>query len=655
MNLYTKGKNWKKELICLAICALLGFIAVMISSKNSFLYSFNDSADVQTFVTTARCMLRGDVLYKDVFDVKGPYLYFLYILGLKINSESFLGIFLVESILFVFFIWLCYAIAGLYFENRALKILVAAASAFVSTTLNDFVGGGQCEELMLPVLALAVYIVLAYFRYEYPGQIAGHKVVLLGICTAVVFWVKYTMVGLFAGAIIYVCYLQIKDKKAARIWIYAGEFIVGFFVGSLPMILYFAYHHAFDSLWEVYFYDLLFAYKTPGDRPTHPLSNYFYLYYIAISTLTAYALIYPALDGKKHFGKQEKQSIAWMMLMQGTIISLGRHWWYTPECMNVFAPIGMVGLIYTAWDLKDNLLHLLEKFSAMVHTLLSADFIGKHFYLAFVAAFFLFSDVKIFVIPFVVMIGAVIAGSFLQNLFGEKIQKKRKVIIIKYLALIALAYLCSFYMSTSLYAIQYSDDASIAIKYFWRLTIILSALDDYHCYTQEINGVIGKYLTQWKEEYLSSKTKINILVGALAIFFFALNCYAWSKSSYDIGRPLEDRPQYKIVEYIQNSGIEQPKVIYYQNIDFGYYWLSQSYPLTRFSCGFNMDDLPEIEAIYQKYVEEGEADFILAEDPEKDFGQWGYKLAYTRQDVYVNSLYSRNYILWEKDSLDGSK
>ena len=70
------------------------------------------------------------------------------------------------------------------------------------------------------------------------------------------------MLGAFAGLVIYIIYKQVKNKTYKNIAVYAAEFIFGFIIGSMPAILYFGLNNAFDSLFQVYFYNLLFIYNS---------------------------------------------------------------------------------------------------------------------------------------------------------------------------------------------------------------------------------------------------------------------------------------------------------------------------------------------------------------------------------------------------------
>ena len=82
-----------------AFCLILAFFCITINSKFSFLYTYHDVGDVHCFITVARCMLRGDVLYRDVYEHKGPLHYFLYYAGIGAAGGSTIGVYVIEIII----------------------------------------------------------------------------------------------------------------------------------------------------------------------------------------------------------------------------------------------------------------------------------------------------------------------------------------------------------------------------------------------------------------------------------------------------------------------------------------------------------------------------------------------------------------------------
>ena len=148
-------------------CLTLSFVCITISSKFSFLYAFHDVSDVQCFITVARCMLRGNVLYRDVYEHKGPLHYFLYYAGMGITSGSTIGIYVIETILFSVFLFAVYKTIELFCKYSILNYAITTLIGVWATVRSAFCGGGQCEELTLPFIALALYFTLR----EYAGDL----------------------------------------------------------------------------------------------------------------------------------------------------------------------------------------------------------------------------------------------------------------------------------------------------------------------------------------------------------------------------------------------------------------------------------------------------------------------------------------------------
>ena len=109
-------------------------IALVLCSKSSPLYVLNDWMDANIFFTMGKSMFRGKVLYRDVFDHKGPVLYFLYGLASLIDYTGFTGVLVVEIIAFAFFFALRSAHSG------------TAGRAGTAPGLGRAARGGHCRQ-----------------------------------------------------------------------------------------------------------------------------------------------------------------------------------------------------------------------------------------------------------------------------------------------------------------------------------------------------------------------------------------------------------------------------------------------------------------------------------------------------------------------------
>ena len=58
----------------------------------------NDWVDADCIFTVAKSLKNGLVLYKDIFDHKGPIIYFIFYVSALISENSFIGLWLWEII-----------------------------------------------------------------------------------------------------------------------------------------------------------------------------------------------------------------------------------------------------------------------------------------------------------------------------------------------------------------------------------------------------------------------------------------------------------------------------------------------------------------------------------------------------------------------------
>lgn len=125
-------------------------------SKSSPLYAFNDWMDANIFFTMGRSMLGGRVLYRDVFDHKGPVLYLLYGLAGLVGGTDFRGVLVLEIIAMTSLLYTGLRTAELL-AGRRLSVWWMALPAAGMAASRAFSHGGSAEELLLPFLAAALF------------------------------------------------------------------------------------------------------------------------------------------------------------------------------------------------------------------------------------------------------------------------------------------------------------------------------------------------------------------------------------------------------------------------------------------------------------------------------------------------------------------
>ena len=233
--------------------AILAFIAITICSKSSFLYPFNDWVDANCFFTVGKGMMNGLVPYRDLYEQKGPLLYFIYGISWLIANKAFIGAYLFELI--AAFAYLVYAdrTLSLFGFGKTAKAVLLAATAYATYAFSAMAHGGSAEELCLPFFAAALYHTAE--AAERGGAISLKAAAADGAMFGCVLMIKYNLVGFYIGYVIFAAVLALRNgglKNAAKT---AGCFAAGAVAAVLPWVIYFAANGALGDIWGVYFVD----------------------------------------------------------------------------------------------------------------------------------------------------------------------------------------------------------------------------------------------------------------------------------------------------------------------------------------------------------------------------------------------------------------
>lgn len=246
-----------------SLCLFFSFLFLTICTKSSFLYPINNWTDANCFFTIGRGMLDGKVYYLDLFDQKGPLLFFYHTIAAMISYKSFLGVFIIEVVSFSFFLYYTYKLLNIFVKEKT-AIYSLPIISFLILTLPAFSHGDSAEEFCLPFLMFSIYSLVKFLKEnkKYPS----YKMVFInGIIAGAVMTIKYTMLGYWFAFMMCLFFYMIKRKEVKRSFISCLVFLLGMFIPLLPWLIYFAYHNALD--------EFIFSYVTfnikyyPNNKP----------------------------------------------------------------------------------------------------------------------------------------------------------------------------------------------------------------------------------------------------------------------------------------------------------------------------------------------------------------------------------------------------
>lgn len=260
MNIIKEIKIKKNTWIGLYIIAV-AFALLMICSRSSFLYLTNNWDDVNSYFTMGKGMMNGLVIYRNLYEQKGPYLYLLYGLAYLISNRSFLGVFIFEVIAAAVFLGFSYKIMSKFCSRSTALILIPFLGACIYAS-KSFYWGGAAEEFCLPFLAYSLYSMISVFV---PGgqkitKPSLYSILLNGISAGIVLQVKYTMAGFYGIWFLMIIFVIWKRSGCKKFLQAITVFCVGFLVTMLPWLIYFGMNDALHDWYQVYIYNNLFIY-----------------------------------------------------------------------------------------------------------------------------------------------------------------------------------------------------------------------------------------------------------------------------------------------------------------------------------------------------------------------------------------------------------
>ncbi len=318
-------------------------------TQSSPLYPINTWCDTNIYFTVTKAMLNGKLLYRDINDQKGPLMYFLEMPGIIASDTSYIGVFIYEVVCCFIFLVFIYKTVSLFTKPGFVTDLLVCLMPFVIFSSHAFYLGGSAEEHMLPVCAATLYIgIKAIIQNRFPSV---KETVILGILAGILFWVKYTLCGVFAGFVIYIIVSAVRSREFKTLFKLVISFLAGFALISLPVIIYFASSGALDSLYEGYFYNNVVVYMTAktSDEPALPIVIrllFTFIYFFANSDAIMFLMVFTGIL----FAALQKDKRLYAFLMLTFCISInfifigGYTMWYYVTIIYSFAVLSIIPL-----------------------------------------------------------------------------------------------------------------------------------------------------------------------------------------------------------------------------------------------------------------------------------------------------------------------
>lgn len=256
MTLFRKLKN--ETILVLLIGMVCSASILCFCSKNSWLYIFNDWVDANAFFTMGKGMMNNLVPYKDLFEQKGPLLYFIYGLGYLIQNDNLHGVFVIEILMMTIAFYYLYKIANLYCK-KIYSILIATIMILLIGINTSFVQGGSAEELCLPFFVYSMYHFLNITKESVDSK---KNLIINGFIAGCIALVKFNLLGYWFAWMALVFFRLIFQKKVKEAFKACIYFLIGMFVPIAIFCIYFALNDGLEDFISVYIVFNLTSYTT---------------------------------------------------------------------------------------------------------------------------------------------------------------------------------------------------------------------------------------------------------------------------------------------------------------------------------------------------------------------------------------------------------
>lgn len=247
----------QKRFFPLLFIPISAIFLLLFSTTTSPLF-ISEGLDSAVFKSMGQAIADGKVIYRDIFDNKGPILYFINAIPFFFGKGGFCR-------LLLFILQVIGLSSSMYFMFRMARLFAGGLWSFISLLVTCllyivfFEGGNLCEEWMLYGLAPALYMATKWYidlQKDKNNALCSRRIIRDGFFYGLVF--AYTLfirpndaVAFIGGLLLSVSILTMASggKWDNLLYLYLSVF-VGFSIITIPIVAWFAYHHALVDLWN---------------------------------------------------------------------------------------------------------------------------------------------------------------------------------------------------------------------------------------------------------------------------------------------------------------------------------------------------------------------------------------------------------------------
>lgn len=240
------NKWFRKQGILWLVMGLLSAVLTLLLSYSTSPLYVHDGCDSCVFQTMGMLLLQGKVPYVDLFDHKGPMLYFIQALGLWLGGGK-IGIFILQILVNTISLTFIYKTIRLFVDAIPAVIVFAGTMVLYSYFHGE---GNFVEGWMLGCIAPALYLALRNILSQPDERQLLWSSAFYGFCLAMCFMIRPNDAVIHIGGLMFGVFVWMLTKRwYKQAWQNALVMALVFVACVVPVLAFYAWHDALDDLW----------------------------------------------------------------------------------------------------------------------------------------------------------------------------------------------------------------------------------------------------------------------------------------------------------------------------------------------------------------------------------------------------------------------
>jgi hypothetical protein len=208
--------------------------------------------DSSVFIYTAQQILDGQMIYKDIVDHKGPFLYLINVIALFCFNGKWMGIWIFEIFSMFIACIMMYKTARM-FAGKFVSVLAVITSILMIVPV--LIGGNLTEEWALPYISIAMYIFLSYLKEN--KSLTTWRLFILSFTFVLTLMLRANLIAVWGGFGIALLIKWIVEKQYKEFIRCLSLMLFFVIISIVPFFLYFYLKGTLsDALYLVFQFNL---------------------------------------------------------------------------------------------------------------------------------------------------------------------------------------------------------------------------------------------------------------------------------------------------------------------------------------------------------------------------------------------------------------